>query len=383
MPFGDLIERYRKSFDDLKERYKPWNVSTPPTTNSTSMVPQVNSPLSMAQEESMKFPTNRANPAVQKAIQPMEEPDLSLGQKLQAQGPVQMAKEAIQGAQDQATLYAQGMRQGLGASTESQARQMGYEGQFSPEASQSFAEQSTNLVMGSTGELGAAAKNVGKKVAKNFVPKIDLPTQKEMIEVIDYARLKPGFNQRLEENASVLAEKFGIRGNSIGNIADKFDDVLQKIRAKKGYTSAFRKKPPVVEQELRSVGVVDYRASHQIDSSASRPASSLSNLDEIVKEAKTKSGYLTKYDLLDLSKLRKIQNAPEADIKIYRASPKNELNHGDWVTTSRTYANDIKAQNGGKVHVYTVKAGDLRYPNDTKDMPSLARFSAFKFEPNQ
>lgn len=378
MFLGDLIERYRKSLDDIKVKYKPWNTSTSPTTNSTSMVPQVNSPVDIPASQSMAFPTNRANPAVQKAIQPMEEPSMSLGQTLQAGlGPM------IQGAQDQATLYAQGMRQGLGASTESQARQMGYEGQFSPEASQSFAEQSTNLVMGSTGELGAAAKNVGKKVAKNFVPKIDLPTQKEMIEVIDYARLKPGFNQRLEENASVLAEKFGIRGNSIGNIADKFDDVLQKIRAKKGYTSAFRKKPPVVEQELRSVGVVDYRASHQIDSSASRPASSLSNLDEIVKEAKTKSGYLTKYDLLDLSKLRKIQNAPEADIKIYRASPKNELNHGDWVTTSRTYANDIKAQNGGKVHVYTVKAGDLRYPNDTKDMPSLARFSAFKFEPNQ
>lgn len=242
MFLGDLIERYRKSLDDIKVKYKPWNASTSPTANSTSMVPQVNSPVDIPASQSMAFPTNKANPAVQKAIQPMEEPSMGLGQTLQA-GPGPM----IQGAQDQATLYSQGMRQGLGASTESQARQMGYEGQFSPEASQSFAEQSANLVMGSTGELGAAARGVGKKVAKNFVPKIDLPTQKEMIEVIDYVRLKPGFNQRLEENASVLAEKFGIRGNSIGNIADKFDDVLQKIRAKKGYTSAFRKKPPVNE----------------------------------------------------------------------------------------------------------------------------------------
>ena len=53
---------------------------------------------------------------------------------------------------------------------------------------------------------------------------------------------------------------------------------------------------------------------------------------------------------------------PDADVTIYRASPKNELNSGDRVTVDRDYANDIKRQNGGTVHKYTVKAKDLFYP---------------------
>jgi len=123
-----------------------------------------------------------------------------------------------------------------------------------------------------------------------------------------------------------------------------------------------------------------YKSAHQI-SGDTKPASNLVNIDDIVQKHKVTNGYLTKYDQTDLSKLKKMQGNPEMEITIYRASPVKELNSGDWITTSKTYAQDIKRQNGGKVYEYTAKASELKYPNDITELPSLARFSAFKYEP--
>ena len=134
------------------------------------------------------------------------------------------------------------------------------------------------------------------------------------------------------------------------------------------------------DEFVKGQGTQTYRSPHQILGDT-KSASDLSNLENIVQKHKVANGYITKYDQVDLSKLRKMQGNPEMEIKIYRASPKNEINIGDWVTTSKTYANDIKKQNGGKVYEYTVKASELKYPNDISELPSLARFSAFKYEP--
>jgi len=124
-----------------------------------------------------------------------------------------------------------------------------------------------------------------------------------------------------------------------------------------------------------------YRSPHQIIGDV-RSASDLNNIDEIVQQHKVTNGYITKFDQKDLYKLKKMQGNPGMEVKIYRASPVNELNKGDWITTSKTYAQDIKKQNGGKVYEYTAKASDLKYPNDISELPSLARFSAFKYEPS-
>lgn len=121
----------------------------------------------------------------------------------------------------------------------------------------------------------------------------------------------------------------------------------------------------------------EYRGAHQL--SEGEPASSLTDLDEIVKQLKVRNGYLTNYDLTDLKKLKTMQGKPDMEVKIYRAAPKNELNSGDWVTTSHVYASDIKKQNGGQIHTFTVKASELHYPTDLRELPSLARFSAFKY----
>ncbi len=108
------------------------------------------------------------------------------------------------------------------------------------------------------------------------------------------------------------------------------------------------------------------------------PISSVSNLDDTIAQVKGKYG-LTKFDQRDIANLKKIMADPEADVKVYRSSPKNELNADDWVTTSKTYADDIRRQNGGKVYEHTVKAKELGLPNNIDDNPSLARFSAFKY----
>ncbi len=121
-----------------------------------------------------------------------------------------------------------------------------------------------------------------------------------------------------------------------------------------------------------------YRSAHQIDSKTSRNIGDLKNVDDLVGQVKSKYG-LTNYDQKDIANLKKIVGNPEADVKIYRASPVNEVNSGDWVTTSKSYAQDIKRQNGGKVYEHTVKAKDLNLPANIEDNPSLARFSAFQY----
>lgn len=94
----------------------------------------------------------------------------------------------------------------------------------------------------SVGSLALGAGIIAGKKAFKKPPKIDIPTQKEMIEVIDYARLKPGFNQRLEEQAGILAEKYGVKAKTIGQIANVFSSILDRIKATKGYPSALDQK---------------------------------------------------------------------------------------------------------------------------------------------
>ena len=166
-----------------------------------------------------------------------------------------------------------------------------------------------------------------------------------------------------------VSEKLEATKPSNVTLKEMIDNAIKK-RLDSGYT--------ILNKEQTSSN--DYRIDHQIDVANSTPASDIKNIDEITSEAKKKYGYLTKYDISDLRKLRKMIGNPDMEVKIYRASPKNELNSGDWVTTSKTYADDIKSQNGGKVYSHTVKASELLYPNNLDELPSLARFSAFKYQ---
>ncbi len=119
----------------------------------------------------------------------------------------------------------------------------------------------------------------------------------------------------------------------------------------------------------------NYRSSHQIRDGVEIKSV---NLDKLKEEAIKLDGYISNERLKDFNKLKKLQESG-GKVTIYRASPINELNSGDWVTTNRSYANNIKQQNGGKVYSYDVDVNDLRLPKNISDNPSGARFSAFQY----
>lgn len=124
----------------------------------------------------------------------------------------------------------------------------------------------------------------------------------------------------------------------------------------------------------------EYRGSHQIENAKKLVDLNINDIQSRVKEL---NGYLTQQDQADLRKLHKIFNHPEEDIKVYRASPVNELNSGDWITTDKAYAKNVAQNNGGKVYEHTIKPSQLYYPDNINELPSLHRLSSFQYVENK
>lgn len=59
-----------------------------------------------------------------------------------------------------------------------------------------------------------------------------------------------------------------------------------------------------------------------------------------------------------------IKDNPNAEVTIYRASPKNEINEGDWITLSRTYAEMEAKKENVPVNEFKVKAKDIQFAGD-------------------
>ena len=65
--------------------------------------------------------------------------------------------------------------------------------------------------------------------------------------------------------------------------------------------------------------------------------------------------------------LKKVKGNPEAEITIYRATPGNTINEGDWVTPSKKYAemhNESQLDGKGNILEKTVKAKDVLWGGD-------------------
>jgi hypothetical protein len=67
--------------------------------------------------------------------------------------------------------------------------------------------------------------------------------------------------------------------------------------------------------------------------------------------------------------LRKIRGKPDATVTVYRASPKNTLNEGDWISFSKAYSKQHGMADDPSsdvpVHAFKVKAKDVRWAGDT------------------
>lgn len=72
----------------------------------------------------------------------------------------------------------------------------------------------------------------------------------------------------------------------------------------------------------------------------------------------------TAEDLESISVLKKIKGNPEAYVTIYRASPKEGFNYGDWITLSKKYAQQHAEGNNFKVFSQKAKAKDIRWAMD-------------------
>lgn len=59
-----------------------------------------------------------------------------------------------------------------------------------------------------------------------------------------------------------------------------------------------------------------------------------------------------------------IRDNPNAEVIIYRASPKNELNEGDWITLSKSYAEMEAKKENVPVNEFKVKAKDIQFAGD-------------------
>lgn len=59
---------------------------------------------------------------------------------------------------------------------------------------------------------------------------IDNLTKDEMIEAIDYIRLKKPFNQVMEEKIGLLVQKYGVKAKTLPKVADEFQDLVEKTK---------------------------------------------------------------------------------------------------------------------------------------------------------
>lgn len=71
-----------------------------------------------------------------------------------------------------------------------------------------------------------------------------------------------------------------------------------------------------------------------------------------------------KYNQESYKALIDIKDNPDAELTIYRASPKKELNEGDWITLSKNYAEMEAKKENVPVNEFKVKAKDIQFAGD-------------------
>lgn len=65
--------------------------------------------------------------------------------------------------------------------------------------------------------------------------------------------------------------------------------------------------------------------------------------------------------------LNSVKGKPDAELTVYRAGPKDELNSSDWITLSKKYAEQESLAEGTPINSFKVKAKELRWPGDSLD----------------
>lgn len=114
----------------------------------------------------------------------------------------------------------------------------------------------------------------------------------------------------------------------------------------------------------------DYKMSHRPNENGAR-SHNLIESDNIPKDMYSE-WYGSRGSVADgesITALKMIRDDPNAKVTIYRAAPNDSLRNGDWVTFSKTYAEQHADSNTGagnnlSVHSFQVKASDVRWAMD-------------------
>lgn len=111
----------------------------------------------------------------------------------------------------------------------------------------------------------------------------------------------------------------------------------------------------------------DYFMNHRPSSDYGNASNFEENMSGVFEHPEWYMNMNDAYNKESLAALKKVQNNPEAEIKIYRATIGDKINPGDWITPSKKYAeyhNSHQLDGKGKVLEMTVKAKDILFAGD-------------------
>lgn len=139
----------------------------------------------------------------------------------------------------------------------------------------------------------------------------------------------------------------------------------EKLKAKQAKIE-YEKRTKNKSSNLENESNIDYKMQH-------RPTKNgvgydITSTDSIGKDIYTNpEKYVNmslKYNQESYKALIDIKDNPDAELTIYRASPKKELNEGDWITLSKNYAEMEAKKENVPVNEFKVKAKDIQFAGD-------------------
>lgn len=163
-------------------------------------------------------------------------------------------------------------------------------------------------------------------------------------------------NNNLVNQFDIISKNNAIKelGNSIGEyIYNNSNADTQKIN---------------IGNDINELGTdTDYFMTHRPSEDYGNASNFEANMADVFEHPEWYMDMTEPYNRESLAALRKVRNNPDAEIKIYRATPGNKINPGDWITPSKKYAEEHNyRQFDGKANILEmkVKAKDILFAGD-------------------
>lgn len=226
---------------------------------------------------------------------------------------------------------------------------------------------------------GAQAEELTKQISKPRASLAPIPGKPVYVKTyVEMAKLREqGINARIQHTTP------GVTGKGIPDNAPKPDPLealkaeLETLKPKVRYGNGRQSdiaRYKQLREEIKNFGKKpvrtteqkpDYGMSHRPSNGA--PSTNLSKLagEDIYNNPHYFGDMNDPATGESIDVIKKIRNNPDAEVTIYRASPKNELNNGDWVTFSKKYAQQEAKTEGVPVNSFKVKAKEVGWAGDS------------------